>query len=94
MIDWLFRGKPRSTPWWQHYPVRGCRSPTPRGEGHQPDPRLGPGTRVRLKGNPATVRRVLRAEWHSIRGEFAYIVETSARRFEPYWFAAQLEVVE
>ena len=88
--------------WWKRYPA--LHSPPLRDPGpdDRPEQHLAPGTRVRLKGRPDRVRRVLRTEWHSFRHVYVYIVETSAperrsyrshTRF-PYWFADQLEVVE
>ena len=48
-----------------------------------------------MKGKPDRTRRVLACEWHWIRYEFVYVVETSARKhFKPYWFADQLQVAE
>ena len=80
--------------WWKQYPWRGSRVPRPLGPTDSPDPKLAPGTFVRLKGKPQHLRRVLGSEWHRIRYEFVYFVETSARSpFRPYWFANQLEVV-
>ena len=92
MLDWLFRQKRRRSPWWKLYPVRGRRLPYPPGKDDRADPRFGVGAAIRLKGKPALVRRVLQGEWHWIRREYCYIVETSATRFRPYWFAAHLEV--
>jgi hypothetical protein len=92
MLGWLFRQKPNPAAWWKLYPVRGRRSPYPPGDDDLPDPRFAVGAAVRLKGKPAAVRRVLAVEWHWIRREYCYVVETSAARFRPYWFAAQLEV--
>jgi hypothetical protein len=81
--------------WWKQYPRRGSRLPRPCGATDRPDPRLVPGTFVRLKGKPDRRRRVLGSEWHWSWYEFVYFVETSARApFRPYWFARQLEIVE
>ncbi len=78
--------------WWKQYPVRGSRSPYP--PDGVPDPRFVVGASVRLRGKPELIRRVLAVEWHSIRREFSYIVETTAPLpFQPYWFAEQLLVV-
>ncbi len=78
--------------WWKCYPVRGNGwNPYPTGSDDRPDSRFRVGVEVRLLGKPAQVRKVLKVEWHSIRREYSYIVETSAgSRFRPYWFAAQL----
>ena len=79
--------------WWKQYPWRGSRWPRPIGPTDRSDPRLAPGVLVRLKGKPERLRRVLSSEWHWIRYEFVYFVETSARPpFRPYWFADQLEL--
>jgi hypothetical protein len=85
--------------WWKRY--RPLSSPPLRGPGadDHPDPNLAQGALVRLKGKPDRIRRVLRAEWHSFRHAYVYIVETSAamRKYAhtpfPYWFADQLELV-
>src|SRR5207249_37553 len=90
MLGW-FRKKAAPGEWWKLYPVRGSRLPHPPGVNDRPDPRFAVGVAVRLRGKPARVRRVLAVEWHWIRREYAYVVETSAARFRPYWFAAQLE---
>jgi hypothetical protein len=84
----------RHVDWWKCYPVRGNGwRPHPPGQDDQPDPRFPVGAVVRLLGNPARARKVLRVEWHAIRREYSYIVETSAcDRFSPYWFSAQLEL--
>jgi hypothetical protein len=88
------RRKPPARDWWRRFPGSGSRLPAAPGADDRPDPRLRPGTRVRLKGKPERVRRVVRSEWHRHRSRFVYVVETSARpAFEPYWFADQLEVV-
>jgi hypothetical protein len=94
MLGWLFRQKRTPDPWWKLYPVRGCRLPHAPGARDRPDPRLAVGAAVRLRGKPDLVRRVLEIEWHRIRREYCYVVETSAVRFRPYWFAGQLEVAE
>src|SRR5262245_35016315 len=91
MLGWLFRPAPTSSAWWKLYPVRGCRLPHPPGDDDRPDPRFSIGAAVRLKDKSALTRRVLEIEWHWIRREYCYIIETSALRFKPYWFAAQLE---
>jgi hypothetical protein len=83
----------KRSPWWAHYPHRGVRYPKPAGPHDRPDPLLQPGIRVRLRGKPLLVRRVLDVQWHWIRQEYVYIVETSSQRFQPYWFAGQLEIV-
>jgi len=58
-------------------------------------PSLDVGTVVLLTGKPDRPRRVLSAEWHGHRYEFVYVVETSAPDdFRPYWFLAQLTVVD
>jgi hypothetical protein len=80
--------------WWKLYPVRGNewvpRSPS---VADHPDPRFAVGVAVRLRGKPEQIRRVLAVEWHSIRREFSYIVETAAQQpFVPYWFAGQLAI--
>jgi hypothetical protein len=82
--------------WWKLYPVRGNGwVPHPPKSHDRPDPRFAVGAAVRLRGKPASVRRVLGVEWHGIRREFSYIVETSAPTpFRPYWFAEQLVVAE
>jgi hypothetical protein len=92
MAGWLFRQRPTPAAWWKLYPVRGNGwVPHPPTAADQPDPRFPVGAAVRLRGKPALVRRVLAVEWHWIRREFSYIVETSAARtFRPYWFAGQL----
>ncbi|MBM3982700.1 MAG: hypothetical protein FJ304_21000 [Planctomycetes bacterium] len=78
--------------WWKLYPVRGNGwVPHVRSPADHPDPRFTVGAPVRLRGKPALVRQVLAVEWHGIRREFSYIVETTAAPpFQPYWFAAQL----
>ena len=80
--------------WWKLYPVRGNGwVPHPQSPADRPDLRFAVGAAVRLRGKPALVRRVLAVEWHWIRREFSYIVETSAAPpFQPYWFAGQLAV--
>ena len=58
-------------------------------------PALAVDTVVILNGKPDRKRRILDSEWHWHRYEFVYIVETSAPDyFRPYWFAAQLSVVD
>jgi hypothetical protein len=74
--------------WWQMYP-RESRWPREAGPGDAPDPRLAPGTKVRLRGRPERVRKVLSSEWHRHRHRFVYIVETSGS-FAAYWFPEQL----
>jgi len=93
MFGW-FRKTATPRDWWKLYPVRGSRLPYPPGPDDHPDPGFAVGTSVRLRGKPAQIRRVLQVEWHWIRREYSYIVETSASRFRPYWFAAQLDVVD
>src|SRR5438132_178647 len=98
MIDetlrWLWKGwraGRRPPPWWQRFPKRRSRLPRDPGPGDAPDLNLPPGTLVWLRGKPDRPRRLLRAEWHAIRCQHVYIVETSAgARFAPYWFADQL----
>jgi hypothetical protein len=61
------------------------------GAAERADSRFPVGTTVRLRGKPDQLRKVIQIEWHSIRREYSYVIETSARgRFRPYWFAAQL----
>ena len=80
--------------WWAQYPQIESRLWRQPGPDDHPDPRLQPGTAVRLKGKPDRVRHILKYKWHSIRYQYVYIVETDAEfGFEPYWFAEQLEVV-
>lgn len=82
---------PERHPWWKRHHGAASGRPRPSEPKDVPDMRLAPGTRVRLKGKPDRVRRVIMAVWHRHRRQFVYIVETSARRpFEPYWFADQL----
>lgn len=97
MADWSWRLSAEDRPfkgWWMLYPVRGDGWPPHKpGPEDRPDPRFPVGATARLRGRPGAVRRVLAVEWHSIRREFAYVVETSATgSFRPYWFAAQLLV--
>jgi hypothetical protein len=85
--------------WWKYYP----KVPAPDSHVFEPPPDLQPafqiGDVVRLRGKPDRLREVLAIEWHFYRGEFAYIVETSAahrfvwaRPHSPYWFAPQLQL--
>ena len=79
--------------WWRRIPETEARQPRQPGPDDRPDPRLTPGTPVRVRSAPGRVRRVIRNEWHYYRQQFVYIVETSAPTpFEPYWFEEQLEV--
>jgi hypothetical protein len=80
--------------WWKRYTNKKSRLPYP--QPAEARPLLQVGTVVRLKGKPDRPRRVLEAQWHWIRREFVYVVETSARTtpyvFKPYWFSDQLQV--
>jgi|GEM_PF-3012315 len=77
-----------SSPWWRQFPKTESRRPRQPTSGDQPH--LAPGDLVRLREKPERFRRVLNVEWHYHRHEYVYIVETSATRFAPYWFHAQL----
>lgn len=81
--------------WWKQFPqTELSRVPRQATFDDQPDQNLLPGTAVRIKGKPDRPRQIVRYEWHWIRYQFVYVVETSAPfGFEPYWFAEQLEVV-
>ena len=96
-MGWLWRQLiaqwKQRRPWWMFYAHRGVRYPKPPRPEDRPEPRLHPGAQVRLRGKPMRVRRVLDVEWHAIRQQYVYIIETSAQRFRPYWFAGQLEIV-
>lgn len=81
--------------WWKHYPSASDASD------YRPEPEDGEcpvfvvGDLVRLLDRPEIPRQVLAIEWHALRHEFAYIVETSAPQgFQPYWFAAQLDLYQ
>ncbi|WP_146209622.1 hypothetical protein [Vitiosangium sp. GDMCC 1.1324] len=75
--------------WWKQFPRRESRTPREPGAGDRPA--LAVGDVVRLKGRPERVRCVLAMEWHWIRYEYVYVVETTAPGgFQPYWFKDQL----
>ena len=73
--------------WWRLYPFESRKSQK------QPvelKPELNIGDKVLLSGKQDITRKILKIEWHYHRHEFVYIIETSAVRFEPYWFRKQL----
>jgi hypothetical protein len=76
--------------WWMQYPKREKLQPKDHPTDEEPQLRIGDKVRIKLK--PQLSRNVIDALWHRYRRQYVYVIETSSKGFEPYWFLDQLEI--
>lgn len=75
--------------WWMQYPKR--EKLQPKDHPTHEKPQLAIGDTVRIKLKPELPRHVIDRLWHRYRWQYVYVIQTSSKGFEPYWFADQLE---
>ena len=78
--------------WWMQYPKR--EKLLPKDFPTDEKPILKSGDVVQIKMKPELRREVIDSLWHRYRYQYVYVIETSSKGFEPYWFFDQLQIVD
>lgn len=76
--------------WWMQYPKREKLQPKDFPTNEKPVLKIGDVVQIKMK--PEQQRKVIDFLWHRYRYQYVYVIETSLKGFEPYWFFEQLKI--